>query len=145
MYIFRAQAPSKRLDAYFNIEFLTWPITRYKREVLFGWVDLLVSFGGIAGLFLGFSLFSCIEIIFYFTLRTWCMLHKNRVGVNCVTKTVLNRILCYSIHCFFHLIFELYSQLVWTGRVAWNRSEKVNAITETYWFIIEIIKIHQWC
>lgn len=29
-----------------SIEYLTWPIIRYKREVLFGWVDLLVSFGG---------------------------------------------------------------------------------------------------
>lgn len=26
---------------YINIEYLTWPIIRYKREVLFGWVDLL--------------------------------------------------------------------------------------------------------
>lgn len=26
---------------YVNIEYLTWPIIRYKREVLFGWVDLL--------------------------------------------------------------------------------------------------------
>lgn len=66
-------------DNYVNIEFLTWPIIRYKREVLFGWVDLLVSFGGIAGLFLGFSLLSGIEIIYYFTIRTICMLFKNRV------------------------------------------------------------------
>lgn len=63
-----------------SIEYLTWPIIRYKREVLFGWVDLLVSFGGIAGLFLGFSLLSGVEIIYYFTLRTGCMLYKNRVS-----------------------------------------------------------------
>lgn len=63
-----------------NIEFLTWPIIRYKREVLFGWVDLLVSFGGIAGLFLGFSLLSGIEIIYYFTVRAGCMMYKNRVS-----------------------------------------------------------------
>ncbi|CAG9801971.1 unnamed protein product [Chironomus riparius] len=61
-----------------NIEFLTWPIIRYKREVLFGWVDLLVSFGGIAGLFLGFSLLSGVEIIYYFTVRATCMMFKNR-------------------------------------------------------------------
>lgn len=61
-----------------NIEYLTWPIIRYKREVLFGWVDLLVSFGGIAGLFLGFSLLSSVEIIYYFTLRAFCMIYKNR-------------------------------------------------------------------
>lgn len=78
--IFRTADPSKPLDTYVNIEYLTWPIIRYKREVLFGWVDLLVSFGGIAGLFLGFSLLSGVEIIYYFTLRTCCMLYKNRVS-----------------------------------------------------------------
>ncbi|EDW75033.2 uncharacterized protein Dwil_GK19918 [Drosophila willistoni] len=60
------------------VEFLTWPIIRYKREVLFGWVDLLVSFGGIASLFLGFSLLSGVEIIYFFTLRACCMVYKNR-------------------------------------------------------------------
>lgn len=64
------------------VEFLTWPIIRYKREVLFGWVDLLVSFGGIASLFLGFSLLSGVEIIYYFTLRACCMVYKNRVSIN---------------------------------------------------------------
>lgn len=70
---------NKREDFHINIEFLTWPIIRYKREVLFGWVDLLVSFGGIAGLFLGFSLLSGVEIIYYFTMRAGCMMFKNRV------------------------------------------------------------------
>jgi hypothetical protein len=31
-------------ESYINIEYLTWPIIRYKREVLFGWVDLLGKF-----------------------------------------------------------------------------------------------------
>lgn len=69
----------KQEDFRVNIEFLTWPIIRYKREVLFGWVDLLVSFGGIAGLFLGFSLLSGVEIVYYFTMRAGCMFMKNRV------------------------------------------------------------------
>lgn len=72
--------PTKE-DYRVNIEFLTWPIIRYKREVLFGWVDLLVSFGGIAGLFLGFSLLSGVEIVYYFTMRAGCMFVKNRVSV----------------------------------------------------------------
>lgn len=67
-------------DNSITIEYLTWPIIRYKREVLFGWVDLLVSFGGIAGLFLGFSLLSGVEILYYFTMRTCCMVYKNRVS-----------------------------------------------------------------
>ncbi|XP_071453479.1 sodium channel protein Nach-like isoform X2 [Hetaerina americana] len=56
-----------------HIGFVSWPMVRYKREVLFGWVDLFVSFGGIAGLFLGFSLLSGVEIIYYLTLRALCM------------------------------------------------------------------------
>uniref|UniRef100_A0A336MSG0 CSON005221 protein n=1 Tax=Culicoides sonorensis TaxID=179676 RepID=A0A336MSG0_CULSO len=68
----------QKMKDFINIEYLTWPIIRYKREVLFGWVDLLVSFGGIAGLFLGFSLLSLVEIVYYFTLRVCCMMYKNR-------------------------------------------------------------------
>ncbi|CAH2002114.1 unnamed protein product [Acanthoscelides obtectus] len=55
-------------------KFVSWPMVKYKREVLFGWVDLLVSFGGIAGLFLGFSLLSGVEIVYYFTIRAFFML-----------------------------------------------------------------------
>lgn len=74
---------------------------RYKRDVLFGWVDLFgkprtfppnnntrsatktifqiaVAFGGIAGLFLGFSLLSAVETIYYFTLRAFCMVYREQ-------------------------------------------------------------------
>ncbi|KAJ9589076.1 hypothetical protein L9F63_017621, partial [Diploptera punctata] len=61
-----------------EIGFVSWPMVRYKREVLFGWVDLLVSFGGIAGLFLGFSLLSGVEIIYYFTMRAICMVYRDK-------------------------------------------------------------------
>uniref|UniRef100_A0A182J395 Uncharacterized protein n=1 Tax=Anopheles atroparvus TaxID=41427 RepID=A0A182J395_ANOAO len=73
-------------DAQVTIEYLTWPIIRYKREVLFGWVDLLVSFGGIAGLFLGFSLLSGVEILYFFTMRAFCMLYKNRDELEALEK-----------------------------------------------------------
>ncbi|XP_065082360.1 sodium channel protein Nach-like [Ochlerotatus camptorhynchus] len=74
-----------------TIEYLTWPIIRYKREVLFGWVDLLVSFGGIAGLFLGFSLLSGVEIIYFFTMRACCMLYKNRDELIAIEQEKLKR------------------------------------------------------
>lgn len=79
---FSAEASDPKLslaDFRVNIQFLSWPIIRYQRDVLFGWVDLLVSFGGIAGLFLGFSLLSLLEIFYYFTLRAGCMFVKNNV------------------------------------------------------------------
>ncbi|XP_072376116.1 sodium channel protein Nach-like, partial [Diabrotica undecimpunctata] len=59
-------------------KFVSWPMVRYKREVLFGWVDLLVSFGGIAGLFLGFSLLSAVEILYYFSIRVYCTTRQQR-------------------------------------------------------------------
>ncbi|XP_044730503.1 sodium channel protein Nach-like [Chrysoperla carnea] len=68
----------KLMDAVLKIKLTSLPMIRYKREVIFGWVDLLVSFGGIAGLFLGFSLLSGVEIIYYFTIRTFCMVHRNK-------------------------------------------------------------------
>ena len=55
-----------------QITLRNWPTALYKREMRFGYLDLLVSFGGIAGLFLGFSLIVAIEIGYYFTLRTYC-------------------------------------------------------------------------
>uniref|UniRef100_A0A182N1I6 Uncharacterized protein n=1 Tax=Anopheles dirus TaxID=7168 RepID=A0A182N1I6_9DIPT len=73
-------------EAQVTIEYLTWPIIRYKREVLFGWVDLLVSFGGIAGLFLGFSLLSGVEFLYFFTMRAFCMLYKNRDELEALEK-----------------------------------------------------------
>lgn len=40
-------------------------IVKYRTDVTFGWLDLMVSFGGIAGLFLGCSLLSGVEIVYY--------------------------------------------------------------------------------
>ncbi|CAB0005646.1 unnamed protein product [Nesidiocoris tenuis] len=61
-----------------EIGLVSWPIIRYKRKVLFGWVDLIGAIGGIAGLFLGFSLLSGFEMVYYFTLRAACMVYRSR-------------------------------------------------------------------
>lgn len=90
---------SKREEFCIHIEFLTWPIIRYKREVLFGWVDLLVSFGGIAGLFLGFSLLSGVEIIYYFTLRASCMIYRNRVSCWALATTERHNFYLHDTNC----------------------------------------------
>ncbi|XP_054266848.1 sodium channel protein Nach-like [Macrosteles quadrilineatus] len=37
----------------------------YQRDVTFGWIDLLVGIGGTAGLFLGISLLSVVELLFW--------------------------------------------------------------------------------
>lgn len=46
-----------------------YPKMRLKRDVIFGFSDLLVYIGGMAGLFLGCSVLSFIEIAYFFTLR----------------------------------------------------------------------------
>ncbi|XP_073973573.1 amiloride-sensitive sodium channel pickpocket 23 isoform X2 [Rhodnius prolixus] len=74
-----------------EIGFVSWPMVRYKREVLFGWVDLLVAFGGIAGLFLGFSLLSAVEIVYYFTMRAMCMMYKDKNRVQQLAEEEENR------------------------------------------------------
>ncbi|KAK7603514.1 hypothetical protein V9T40_003513 [Parthenolecanium corni] len=71
-------AKKENLDDSLEIAFLTWPISRYKRDLLFGWVDLFVAFGGIAGSLLGFSVFSAVEILYFFTLRVFCMSYREK-------------------------------------------------------------------
>nr|XP_023029075.1 sodium channel protein Nach-like [Leptinotarsa decemlineata] len=46
-----------------------YPNMRLRRDVIFSFSDLLVYIGGMAGLFLGCSVLSFIEIIYFFTLR----------------------------------------------------------------------------
>ncbi|XP_063974170.1 uncharacterized protein LOC135160934 isoform X2 [Diachasmimorpha longicaudata] len=49
-----------------------WPLVGYNRKVIFGLLELLVSFGGIMGLFLGYSVLTTVEFIYYFTVRPYC-------------------------------------------------------------------------
>ncbi|EDW76036.1 uncharacterized protein Dwil_GK14883 [Drosophila willistoni] len=51
------------------ISMKTWPQNRLKRQVIFSFSDLLVSIGGTAGLFLGFSVLGLVEFIYFFTMR----------------------------------------------------------------------------
>lgn len=48
-----------------DFHFQSANIVKYRTDVTFGWLDLMVSFGGIAGLFLGCSILSGVEIIYY--------------------------------------------------------------------------------
>nr|XP_046470829.1 pickpocket protein 28-like [Neodiprion pinetum] len=51
-----------------NID-IEFPFTKMRREVFFGFTEFLVSVGGAAGLFLGASIISFIEIFYYLTLK----------------------------------------------------------------------------
>ncbi|KAK7862709.1 hypothetical protein R5R35_005985 [Gryllus longicercus] len=54
--------------------------TRYIKRVLFGIEDLLVSYGGTAGFFLGCSLLSVFELVYFFTLRLVCVVFCHSRG-----------------------------------------------------------------
>ncbi|XP_066997698.2 pickpocket protein 11 isoform X2 [Anabrus simplex] len=57
------------LGTNFKWSLTRYPLMRLKRDVLFGFTDVLVSIGGTAGLFLGCSILSFMEIFYFFTLR----------------------------------------------------------------------------
>ncbi|XP_026282493.1 sodium channel protein Nach-like [Frankliniella occidentalis] len=62
---------------------LKWGMTKYprmrlKRDVIFGFIDVLVSVGGTAGLFLGCSVLSLIEIVYFFTLKAFFYVLEHR-------------------------------------------------------------------
>ncbi|CAH1395973.1 unnamed protein product [Nezara viridula] len=62
---------------------IKYPRFRLKREVLFGQTDLLVSIGGSAGLFLGCSLLSFAEILYFFTIRNLLFWRRGmKLGTN---------------------------------------------------------------
>ncbi|PSN51115.1 hypothetical protein C0J52_07973 [Blattella germanica] len=58
---------NKGLNLQWRME--NFPRMRVKRDMIFGFADLWVSIGGTGGLFLGCSVLSVIEIIYFFTLR----------------------------------------------------------------------------
>ncbi|XP_046736820.1 sodium channel protein Nach-like [Diprion similis] len=43
--------------------------TQYRRDVYYNWHNLFASFGGLLGLFAGFSLMSAFELIYFFSIR----------------------------------------------------------------------------
>ncbi|XP_044729277.1 sodium channel protein Nach-like [Chrysoperla carnea] len=64
-----------------------YPRMRLKRDILFGFTDVLVYVGGMAGLFLGCSVLSFAEIIYFFTIRLFWFVIEYRKQ----THIILNK------------------------------------------------------
>ncbi|KAI8125736.1 hypothetical protein FF38_07993 [Lucilia cuprina] len=63
-----------------EIALVELPTERYKRNVVRGKLDLVVSIGGTTGLFVGASLLSFVEIFYYITIRPYgSMLYEKRL------------------------------------------------------------------
>ncbi|KAF6209766.1 hypothetical protein GE061_015516, partial [Apolygus lucorum] len=72
LYVTDLAAPSiANISSYTDIDvhFRQASCIRYRTAVVFQWLDMVVSFGGIAGLFLGASLLSAAEILYFCTGR----------------------------------------------------------------------------
>nr|CAH7720558.1 unnamed protein product [Callosobruchus chinensis] len=48
------------------------------KSELFAFTDIVSNIGGLLGLFMGFSIMSIVEIIYFLSLRLWCSYHKER-------------------------------------------------------------------
>ncbi|GLV39865.1 pickpocket 26 [Carabus blaptoides fortunei] len=59
-------------------------LSRHRSE-LFSQTDFLADCGGLLGLFMGISLSSLMEIVYYFTIRIWCRLKKKETKIINVT------------------------------------------------------------
>ncbi|XP_022819144.1 pickpocket protein 11-like [Spodoptera litura] len=72
------------------------PQTRYTREIVFHFQDLVVSFGGAAGLFLGASFISFVEILYFIVARLFTHIHgaqdinKNKATVVAVKEAAVS-------------------------------------------------------
>ncbi|XP_050540284.1 pickpocket protein 11-like [Daktulosphaira vitifoliae] len=60
---------------------IKFPKMRLKRNLLFGFTDVLVSIGGAAGLFFGCSVLSFLEIIYFLTLQLFCIAFTKRENI----------------------------------------------------------------
>lgn len=57
-------------------------LVKYRTDITFGWLDLMVSFGGIAGLFLGCSILSAVEIVYYLILIFMVLAKKLKIRLD---------------------------------------------------------------
>ncbi|XP_063832891.1 pickpocket protein 28-like isoform X1 [Ostrinia nubilalis] len=62
-----------------------------RRSELFGPTDFLANCGGLLGLFMGFSILSVVEIVYFFSLRILCAIWRRRKEVPHADEVVLNK------------------------------------------------------
>ncbi|XP_025263766.1 pickpocket protein 19 [Camponotus floridanus] len=73
-----SNVPYNASDITLDVHYIGQTSFRYKMDVVFTQMDLLVYFGGIIGLFLGGSLLSVVEIVYYLIVGIYSFLHSRR-------------------------------------------------------------------
>ncbi|XP_065222143.1 pickpocket protein 19-like [Planococcus citri] len=66
-----AEESNSSHEVMLDIHFRQSTCILYRTDVTFSLLDLLVAFGGCTGLFLGGSLLSCVELLYFLTLRLY--------------------------------------------------------------------------
>ncbi|XP_033220571.1 pickpocket protein 28-like [Belonocnema kinseyi] len=61
-----------------HLYFVDSQFTKFMKNELYGFSELLSNIGGLLGLFMGFSVLSFMEIIYFATLRFWCNLRRKK-------------------------------------------------------------------
>lgn len=63
-----------------NVHFEKTTMIKYRTDVTFSWMDLMVGFGGIVSLFLGMSLLSGVEIVYFSTIALFWHRHRSNLS-----------------------------------------------------------------
>lgn len=61
-----------------DVHYASATMMKYRTDVTFGWMDLVVGFGGIMGLFFGCSILSGAEIIYFSTIGLFYQYRRNQ-------------------------------------------------------------------
>lgn len=61
-----------------DVHYGSTTMIKYRTDVVYSWIDLVVGFGGILGLFFGCSLLSGVEIFFYTTIGLYHQYKRNK-------------------------------------------------------------------
>ncbi|XP_059487052.1 pickpocket protein 28-like [Neocloeon triangulifer] len=65
-----------------HLFFTETEVATYQMDEIFGFADFLGSTGGLLGLFLGFSILSVVEVLYFLTLRLMCSWRRYHPGVS---------------------------------------------------------------
>lgn len=115
---------------------------RYRRQALRTRLDVVVTIGGILGLFLGASILSGIEFVYYFTLRLWNNYRmRQRHQLSWMERNNLNtlKIIAALVRNLIKILFNVYN----FRKLAFQRKTKilkksVGIPVDNIWWVSEL-------
>jgi Amiloride-sensitive sodium channel len=111
-----------------------------ERRERYGPTDFLANCGGFLGLFLGISVISFVEIVYFSTIRLWCTLKKPRKSIIDRTDTI--DLQDYRSHSYLKVIKDLiadYSNKTTIQGVNYVADTTLSMIERSWWAILVVI------